>query len=150
MINTYTLSGDKIWNLESFFKEFAIAVNAPNNYFGTNLTQFDDCLFGGFGLEAPCVIIWENHEISKQNLDSKKLLEYYSDMKRTLEKISADNEQDYDKGYLLEMIQNCDNILKQGLTGELTLFEHIVKDYLKTVTERAASSKTWTVDLVLK
>ncbi|WP_051621022.1 barstar family protein [Paenibacillus sp. UNC451MF] len=123
MVNTYTLNGDKIWSLESLFKEFAIAVNAPNNYFGTNLTQFDDCLFGGFGLEAPCVIIWENHEISKQHLDSKKLLEYCSEIRQNVEMILADNEQDYDKGYLVEVIQNCDNILKQGLAGELTLFE---------------------------
>lgn len=96
------------------------------------------------------MIIWENHEISKQHLDSKKLLEYYSEIRQNVEMVIADNEQDYDKDYLLEMIQNCDNILKQGLAGELTLFEHIVKDYLKTVTERAAFSKTWIVDLVLK
>lgn len=37
-------------------------------YFGTSLQSFDDCLFGGFGLQNPCRIIWENIEYSRENL----------------------------------------------------------------------------------
>ncbi|NRY59256.1 barstar family protein [Clostridium beijerinckii] len=59
MENIYVLEGKNIYDLDSFFNEFAKAVNAPNGYFGRDLMQFDDCLFGGFGLEAPCEIICE-------------------------------------------------------------------------------------------
>ena len=57
MKKIYILEGKNIYVLESFLSEFAKMVDAPNGYFGRSLIQFDDCLFCGFVLEAPCEII---------------------------------------------------------------------------------------------
>lgn len=46
------------------------------------LQSFDDCLFGGFGLEAPCEIIWINSDFSRDYLNDKMLEEYYEDILR--------------------------------------------------------------------
>jgi len=64
--------------LDSLFQEFARAVEAPKNYFGKCFNSFDDCLFGGFGLESPCEIIWEESDASKQAMNSKALEAYCS------------------------------------------------------------------------
>ena len=79
-MNKYILNGKNIKDLDSLYAEFARAVKAPKGYFGKCMQSFDDCLFGGFGLEAPCEIIWEHSENSKELLDSDKLIEYCEDI----------------------------------------------------------------------
>lgn len=73
----YTLNGLKINSLEDFFEEFANMVHEDPNlgrnfgepgYFGKSVQSFDDCLFGGFGLENPCKIIWKDSKHSRKML----------------------------------------------------------------------------------
>lgn len=73
----YTLNGLNINTLEDFFEEFANMVHGETSlgknfgepgYFGKSIESFDDCLFGGFGLENPCKITWKNSEHSKKML----------------------------------------------------------------------------------
>jgi len=156
--NVYVIDGDNIHDLESFLHEFAIAVKAPNGYFGKNLAQFDDCLFGGYGLVAPCVVIWKNSEISKQKLDSQMLLNYYQDEKKYAEEGLLIEIEEFkyagcnpDNRNLLfrDVIYNCNLIIEKAITGELTLFEDIV-NLIKTVTERARFNNPWVVELLLE
>ncbi len=56
----YFIEGKNIQDIQSMCNAFAKAVNAANGYFGNSLQSFDDCLFGGFGLEAPCEIMWRD------------------------------------------------------------------------------------------
>lgn len=54
------------------------AVNGPGGYFGVSLLAFDDCLFGGFGLQGPCTVRWLNAERSRRLLDVAALIEHYA------------------------------------------------------------------------
>lgn len=63
------IRGDKIDSLDAFLREFGEAVNGPGGYFGAGLDAFDDCLYGGFGIEAPFRIRWENSAASRRALD---------------------------------------------------------------------------------
>jgi RNAse (barnase) inhibitor barstar len=64
----YILDGYNIKDLDGFFGEFGRAVLGEGGYFGKDLDSFDDCLFGGFGLENPCTLIWKNSDFSKTYL----------------------------------------------------------------------------------
>ena len=74
----YYLAGEKFETLSDFFSEFASMIHGKGKtsekfgeagYFGRSIQAFDDCLFGGFGLESPCEIIWGKSNISKINLN---------------------------------------------------------------------------------
>ena len=156
MKKIYTLEGKNIYDLDSFFSEFAKVVNAPNGYFGRNLTGFDDCLFGGFGLEAPCEIIWKNSNISKQRLDSEMLKKYYEEEKEWFEESLIEeinsllengvNPDDYDitarRG-----IKYSTDMIEKAMKGEMTMFDDVVRT-IQSVTRRAHYE--WVVDLSLK
>lgn len=156
MKNVYILEGKNIYDLNSLFSEFAKAVNAPNGYFGSGLSAFDDCFFGGYGLEAPCEIIWKDSNLSKEKLDCEMLREYYEEEKAWHEKSLIDeikvlrkHGQDPDKydltslrgiRYSLERIDKAKN-------GELSMFDEIVSG-IQSVTKRARLG--WRVDLKLE
>ena len=70
---TYVVDGARMRDLRGVCAEFAAAVAAPRGYFGFDLQSFDDCLFGGFGLEAPCIIHWKNAAASRGALDGRAL-----------------------------------------------------------------------------
>jgi hypothetical protein len=57
-------------------QEFSKMVNNESGYFRKDLDAFDDCLFGGYGLEKSCSIIWDNSSESKKILDYEALLNW--------------------------------------------------------------------------
>ena len=100
----YRLPGKEICDLDTFFKKFGEMVNGEDGYFGQDLRSFDDCFFGGYGLQMPCRIVWENAEASRDILDEKCLYKWCQEKidngdyldeaglnwtKKTLEKASA-------------------------------------------------------------
>ena len=97
------------------YAEFARAVQAPNGYFGRVLSGFDDCLFGGYGLECPAVLRWEHSGESRRHLDSAALVAAIPRQKPFF--------QDRDALRLAEL-------------GELTLFEYVV-DLISSVPKRS-------------
>lgn len=128
-MNTYILNGRNINNLDTLYKEFARSVNAPDGYFGKCLQSFDDCLFGGFGLESSCEIIWNDSEFSKQAMDCKAL-----------------------ENYCFEVIKNCPFLNEEGFeggkewayttlsvakSGDRALFDEVV-EMIYSVPERAS------------
>lgn len=153
----YIVEGKNIFDLNSCFKEFAKAVNAPNGYYGSGLLQFDDCLFGGFGLEAPCKIIWNNSDFSKNKLDSQMLLEYYEEEKEFYE-IELINEIEKCRQAGVnpdEYVLCCDSIIyfderiEKAKNGDITMFHEIV-EIINSVTKRAIFRNNWIVELVLE
>lgn len=64
----YTLDGMSILNFQGFLAEFGKMINGDGGYFGKDLESFDDCLFGGYGMDIPCEIIWNNSDFSKIHL----------------------------------------------------------------------------------
>lgn len=69
-VHEVRIDGAKVTNVLTMCCAFGEAVNGPGGSFGRNLDGLDDCLFGGFGLETPGVIVWENSEISRRAFDS--------------------------------------------------------------------------------
>lgn len=156
MKNVYVVEGKNIYDLNSLFNEFAKAVNAPNGYFGSGLSAFDDCLFGGFGLEAPCEIIWKDSNLSKKKLDCEMLREYYEEEKVWFEKSLIDeikelrkHGQDPDKYDLTSLrgIRYSLEAIDKAKNGEASMFDEIVSS-IQSVTKRARLG--WRVDLKLE
>jgi RNAse (barnase) inhibitor barstar len=63
-----TIRGERVTTLESFYEEIGEAVNGPGGYFGANLDAVHDCLYGGFGVEPPFSVVWENSRVSREAL----------------------------------------------------------------------------------
>jgi len=70
---TIVLEGSLVDGLLGFFCAMGEAVNGPGGYFGSSFHSFDDCLFGGFGLDYPYTIIWEGSAESRPYLGSEIL-----------------------------------------------------------------------------
>lgn len=140
MKNVYVIEGKNIVDLDSLFKEFARAVNVQNRYFGRCLQSFDDCLFGGFGLEAPCEIVWKNSSTSRLHLDNIILEKYYEEIyrKEILESESYITEEG--KEYVIKTIENAKK-------GEKKMFDEVV-GLITSVNERAWDG--WIIELVLQ
>lgn len=158
MDNVYIVEGKNITDLDSLFKEFAKAVNAPNGYFGNGLEQFDDCLFGGYGLIAPCKIIWKDSNFSKQKLDGNMLEKYYEEVinyceeeliKEIEELKRAGLNPDKYSLYYRDRINYCLYKVRKARNGQLTMFEEVTQRIL-SVTKRAHFSDSWVVDLILE
>ncbi|AQS06650.1 barstar family protein [Clostridium beijerinckii] len=137
MKKIYIINGKNIVDLKSLFSEFARVVNAPGGYFGKCLQSFDDCLFGGFGLEAPCEIIWINSDFSRDYLNDKMLEEYYEDILRKNKILTEEG-----KKYVIETIDSAKK-------GKKSMFDEVIR-LIESVTERAELIDNWTIDLVLK
>jgi len=138
-MNTYIVDGRNIKNIETLCSEFASAVNAPDNYFGKCFQSFDDCLFGGFGLESPCEIIWEHSAESKRLMDSEMLKKYCEDI---IENSSFIHEPGHEEGK-----EWCYSTLTEAKAGARTFFDVIVET-IQSVSERATCEHR--VDLVLQ
>lgn len=119
----YHLEGSRITDLQSFLKEFGEMVNGAGGYFGTDLFQFDDCLFGYGGLEYPCEIIWANHDISKIILNKEMLIQGYTKMLKSFE---ADFENNKDDIFVIDMMDYYRGRIKDANNNEYTLFDEIV------------------------
>ena len=76
MKKIYELDGDKIKSLEDFFAVFGEMVNGKGGYFGKNMDSFDDCLFGGYGLDEQVEIEWKNHKVSSAHLGYQALVDW--------------------------------------------------------------------------
>ncbi|WP_010681008.1 barstar family protein [Acetivibrio cellulolyticus] len=158
MENVYIIEGKNIYDLHSCFKEFAKAVNAPNGYFGSGMNQFDDCLFGGFGLEAPCKIIWKNSSLSKQRLNCKMLRNYYKREKYLYEKeLIIEMKELLEHGRKDASVEDCfsytaiqysKHMIERAEIGELDLFDEIVNT-IRSVSERSYN-KNWKIELILE
>lgn len=63
-----TIDGAQFASLDEFFKHFqARALDGAN--WGNNLDAFNDVLGGGFGTpDHGFVLVWKNHEVSKERL----------------------------------------------------------------------------------
>lgn len=119
----YHLEGSRITDLQSFLKEFGEMVNGAGGYFGTDLFQFDDCLFGYGGLEYPCEIIWTNHDVSKITLNKEMLIHWYTKMLKSFE---ADFENNKDDIFVIDMMDYYRGRIKDANNNEYTLFDEIV------------------------
>lgn len=132
----YVVDGAMVRDLKSMCEAFALAVAAPRGYFGFDLQSFDDCLFGGFGLEAPCVIVWRNASASRVALDGRALARACEDA------LTRRQFLDDEGGRWLYQA------MEDGLAGRRTLFDEVV-GMITSVTARAAP-KGWSVELVLQ
>lgn len=127
-----------------------------NGYFGHNLWQFDDCLFGAFGFEAQCVVIWKNSCISKSRLNTEMLVDYYENEKRYAEedlikeieelKHASVNPDDYGPFYK-DVIDYCTSIIEDARNNKITLFDRIV-DLITSVKVRSHVSRN--IEFVLE
>ena len=69
---TITIDGTKFANLAEFFSHFQAQALGGAKW-GTNLDAFNDVLRGGFGSpEGGFILVWENHELSKDQLGYKE------------------------------------------------------------------------------
>jgi RNAse (barnase) inhibitor barstar len=105
-----------------FYCAIGEAVNGPSGYFGGSLMAFDDCLFGGFGLDAPFTIVWKDAELSKSALGSRA---YAECIEREWLKDPFDEEH----------AASCREALRAAERGEGTLFDKIVHA-IRTLAER--------------
>ena len=61
-MHRHVVSGRHITDVPSLCRAFERAAEAAEGSWGTTPYCFDDRLFGGFGLEHPCGVIWEGAE----------------------------------------------------------------------------------------
>lgn len=120
---TVVLDGRLVDSVCGFYCAIGEAVNGPGGYFGRNLQGFDDCLFGGFGLEFPYTIVWRHAEHSRRVLDGAALL----DVLGTLEEVEPDAR---------HWVQETRDA---ALAGTRTLFDLLV-DAIQTVPERGGQA----------
>ena len=128
----YLIDGTQIIDSSSLCDEFARAVNAPNGYFGKDLQSFDDCLFGGYGLETPCEIVWQASAVTRGHLGSAALLSHCQkllDESAELETASFKEGKDW-----------VVSSIEKARAGELTLFDVFV-DSIRSVEERSQGKR---------
>jgi len=67
-MTTYEIDGRNFSTLDGFYDEVS-RVLVPGATWGRNLDAFDDVLYGGFGTpEDGFVVIWKNHDLSREAL----------------------------------------------------------------------------------
>jgi RNAse (barnase) inhibitor barstar len=103
--------------LLGFYCAIGEAVNGLGGYFGCNMNAFDDCLYGGFGLERPYTIVWKNCQEARFRLGSQALLKFLDDECESVELY----EEGFEEG-LAWVIETR----RAALSGERTLFDQIV------------------------
>lgn len=76
----FHIDGEKIHDLDSFFREVAQQLFPDIPDWNYNFDGLDDMLGGGFGTpENGCVLFWDNHQLSRARLG-------YEETARVLEK----------------------------------------------------------------
>ena len=123
------VNGVVVDNLLGFFCTIGEAVNGPGGYFGLRMEAFDDCLFGGFGLESPYTIVWRHSQISSQVLDSQALLDYVKSDCGNVEDASEEG---------LEWLRETTDA---AFAGTLTLFDELV-ERIQSVSRRGRVQAT--------
>lgn len=110
------IDGSSTDTLLGFYCAIGEAVNGPGGYFGSTMQAFDDCLFGGFGLEYPYTIVWRNHEVARVRLGSHALLKFLDD--------ECESEELYQESFA-EGFAWVRKTRQAALKGEGTLFDEI-------------------------
>ena len=119
------LDGAIVDNLLGFYCALGEAVNGPGGYFGRTMDSFDDCLFGGFGLEFPYTIVWVNSPRAMGSLHSSALVSFLDS-----ECTSALDPNDFAEGLAWRKATRA-----AGLSGHRTMFDEIV-DTIRSVASR--------------
>ena len=131
---TVLIDGRDIDNVWAFYCAVGEAVNGTGGYFGWNMQAFDDCLFGGFGLEAPFTIVWTHASVSRELLGHEALIEYLD--------IECG---DLDPELFAEGIKWRDQTRAAAVAGERTLLEEI-DNWIRRVPARKGGE--WPITLV--
>jgi hypothetical protein len=113
------LDGRPIHDLSSFFCAFGEAVNGPGGYFGRSLMGFDDCLYGGFGLEKPCEIVWKDSAVAAATLDGDTLATWCNERLDALE--HEEDLKDFREAYVGLL-----RTMTEATDGKRTMFDEIV------------------------
>jgi RNAse (barnase) inhibitor barstar len=132
----YEIDGRAIHELEDVFTEFAKAVAAPNGYFGADLQSFDDCLFGGCGLEAPCRIVWKHSADSSTALDSAAFVRWCDN------RLSSESPEGREHDWLTERREAAE-------AGKASLFAEVVS-LIQSASDRTQFGREWPIELVLE
>ena len=127
----YILKGRNIISLHSFLVEFTKALNQKETIC-TDLFEFDDCLFGYGGLEYPCELIWEEHNISKPFLDNNALIMEYTKLVNNFECTLKNHPSDE---FTIDMIEYYRSNLYAAKENGFTLFD-TVTEMIRSVPER--------------
>ncbi|MBL9103221.1 MAG: hypothetical protein JNL82_19905 [Myxococcales bacterium] len=122
------IDGARVTDVPSLCRAFEAAVGAPPGSWGSTLFCFDDRLFGGFGLEHPCEVIWRDSEVSRGALDGRALAAWAAGQ------LAAPDCFVDDAGR-----QWLERTIADGEAGRRTLFSEIV-DSLESVTRRGGKS----------
>jgi hypothetical protein len=138
----FTIDGDDFDDVTGFLCAFGEAVNGPGGYFGVSLRTFDDCLFGGFGLEAPCTLRWVHSARSRTVLDGAAFARWCAD-----EIAWIDTQPPVEPLTEARALLQAD--IARGERGELTLFEEIL-DRLQSVEARFTGRPGWRIDVRLE
>lgn len=125
------LEGAIIDDLLGFYCAIGEAVNGPGGYFGRSMQGFDDCLFGGFGLEYPYTIIWKESESSKRALGSQALLRFLAEECGRVSSVECSDES---KAWFQKS-------KAAALDGERSLFDEIV-EFIQSVKSRGGGEVT--------
>ena len=132
----YRIDGRLVKDIPSLCETFERAVGGVPGTWGHTLFAFDDHLFGGYGLVAPCEIVWEHHEVSKRNLDANALIRWCDDK----EEHSPQDEDPEVRAWLADT-------RAKAAAGVRTLFDVIVEG-IRSVSSRSGDA-SWRVDLTL-
>lgn len=138
---TFTVDGADFDDLAGFLCAMGEAVNGPGGYFGGNLLSFDDCLFGGFGLEAPCTIRWLHAARSRVTLGSAALVRQCED---TIAWTLATD----DPALFADVRDSATARAASAVLGEGSLFDDLV-DCIRSVEERFTGRPGWAIRLEL-
>ncbi|MBI5536480.1 MAG: barstar family protein [Deltaproteobacteria bacterium] len=140
--SVFTIDGCSFDDYPGFFCAVGEAVNGPGGYFGSGLESFDDCLFGGFGLESPCTLVWKNVSVSRRVLGPNVL-------RKHCEEWIANVDADQDPESFAEGRASAVASLERAQRGERTMFDELV-ELIRSVPERHLSRRDWRIILVLE
>ena len=111
------LDGTLVDDLLAFYCTIGEAVNGPGGYFGLTMEAFNDCLYGGFGLEFPYTIVWRNAARSASVLDSAALLSY----------LDTECSYELDPKYFAEGLAWRETARAAARSGNRTMFDEIAE-----------------------
>ncbi|GAA5096899.1 barstar family protein [Nocardia iowensis] len=66
--HVFTLDGQAVTDIVSFYCALGEAINGPGGYFGWNLDALSDCLCGGWGASSPFTLEWLHSDVARQHL----------------------------------------------------------------------------------
>ncbi|MET8423897.1 barstar family protein [Nocardia sp. NPDC004860] len=64
----FTLDGQAVTDIDSFYCALGEAINGPGGYFGWNLDALVDCLRGGWGATSPFTLKWLHSDEAQDHL----------------------------------------------------------------------------------